>query len=80
MVGQSILLHPRVEEVDMEGEVIAVVVDVRDFEAGFRGAIGEIRMRVGGRAERGATNELAKMGISDGDAFFLLRSDLRPRL
>ena len=66
VVSKLVFLYPRIEEMDMEGEVVAVVVNVRNLKASLGRSVGEVRVRVGGRTERGAANELAEMGITDG--------------
>ena len=48
---------------DVEGQFRTVFLDIRDLEAVFRRAIGEIRMRVGSLAETGAADGLAEISV-----------------
>ena len=50
------------EEVDVEGQRVAVVVDVGELKAGLRRAVGAVGVRVGRRAEGGAVPRLAEVG------------------
>lgn len=53
-----------VQKFHIKARLVAVVLDIGDFKAGFRCAVGEIGMRVGGGAEGGAV-VVAKGSIVD---------------
>ena len=52
------------QEFHIKARLVAIVLDVGDFKAGFVRAVSEIGMRVGGRTEGGAV-VVSKGGIVD---------------
>ena len=54
-----------IEEMHMESKSGTLLTDIGNLEAGLRGAVGEVRMRVGGGAKSRATCGKAEMSVVD---------------
>lgn len=59
-----VIPHPVGQEAHIKGRIVAAVLDIGDFEAGFGRASGEIGMRIGGGA-KGCAVVIAECRIVD---------------